>query len=92
VYAQYTIRIEERDAVAEELKKKGIPTAVYYPKCLHQQPIYKNLGYKTGSLPVAEKAANEVLSLPMHPWLTEKEQDLVVNAVKEALLAMPFSR
>jgi len=86
VYAQYTIRLEERDAVAAKLKEQGVPTAVYYPKCLHEQPVFEHLGYAYGDFPESEKAAGEVLSLPMHPWLTEEEQDKVVNAVKQEVL------
>jgi len=86
VYAQYTIRVSHRDQVAEKLKAKGIPTAVYYPKCLHEQPVFSGLGYRWGDFPQSEKASREVLSLPMHPFLTEKEQDKIVEAVKEALI------
>ncbi len=85
VYAQYTIRIAERDVVAQKLAEKGIPTGVYYPVCLHEQPVFSHLGYRKGSFPIAEKAGQEVLSLPMHPWLTEKEQNQIVDAVKSAL-------
>ena len=81
VYAQYTIRIPDRDRVAGQLKAKGIPTAVYYPKCLHEQPVFAGLGYKLGDFPEAEKASREVLSLPMHPFLSENEQDNIVQAV-----------
>ena len=76
----------ERDKVAERLKAKGIPTAVYYPKCLHEQPVFSDLGYRWGDFPESEKASRAVLSLPMHPFLTEKEQDKIVEAVKEALI------
>jgi len=86
VYAQYTIRVPQREIVAEKLKAKGIPTAVYYPKCLHEQPVFSGLGYKWGDFPVSEKASREVLSLPMHPFLTEKEQDIIVEAVRESLI------
>lgn len=82
VYAQYTIRIPDRDKVAEHLKAQGIPTAVYYPKCLHEQPVFAKLGYAWGDLPVSEKAAGEVLSLPMHPFLSEAEQDKVIHAIQ----------
>ncbi len=85
VYAQYTIRVPARDAVAARLKAAGIPTAVYYPKCLHEQPVFAGLGYRPGDFPVAEQAAREVLSLPLHPFLTEADQDRVVDALKEAL-------
>lgn len=85
VYAQYTVRVPSRDAVRERLSRLGIPTAVYYPKCLHEQPAFKELGYGPGSFPVAEKAAREVLSLPMHPFLTHHEQERVANALREAI-------
>ena len=86
VYAQYTIRIPGREKVMERLKAKGIPTAVYYPKCLHEQPVFSGLGYRWGDFPESEKASREVLSLPIHPFLTEKEQDKIVEAVKGALI------
>jgi len=86
VYAQFTIQVPQRDQVAEKLKAKGIPTAVYYPKCLHEQPVFSGLGYRWGDFPESEKASREVLSLPMHPFLTEKEQDKIVEAVKEELI------
>jgi UDP-2-acetamido-2-deoxy-ribo-hexuluronate aminotransferase len=85
VYAQYTIRVPDRDAVAARLKDAGIPSAVYYPKCLHEQPVFAPLGYRLGDFPVAEKAAREVLSLPMHPFLSERDQDRIVAALKQAL-------
>jgi UDP-2-acetamido-2-deoxy-ribo-hexuluronate aminotransferase len=81
VYAQYTIRVAERDALGKSLKTVGIPTAVYYPKCLHEQPVFAPFGYKMGDFPEAERASREVISLPMHPFLTEEEQDLIVGEV-----------
>ena len=86
VYAQYTIRLAEREQVAETLKARGVPTAVYYPKCLHEQPVFAALGYQWGDFPEAERASREVLSLPMHPWLTEREQDRMVDALHSARL------
>lgn len=85
VYAQYTIRVPDRDSLGAKLKEAGIPFAVYYPKCLHEQPVFADLGYEWGDFPVAEKASREVISLPMHPFLSEAEQDSVVGAVKNAL-------
>jgi UDP-2-acetamido-2-deoxy-ribo-hexuluronate aminotransferase len=86
VYAQYTIRIPERDKLAEILKQQGIPTAVYYPKCLHEQPIYAPLGYRYGDFPASEKASREVLSLPMHPYLEENDiqrvASICINAIQ----------
>jgi UDP-2-acetamido-2-deoxy-ribo-hexuluronate aminotransferase len=67
--------------VGERLKKQGIPTAVYYPKCLHEQPVFAKLGYARGDFPISEKASGEVLSLPMHPFLTEADQDMVIKAI-----------
>ena len=81
VYAQYTIRVPHRDKVAEQLKALGIPSAIYYPKCLHEQPVFSSLGYKWGDFPESERASREVLSLPMHPFLTESDQDRVVAAL-----------
>ena len=85
VYAQYTIRLPHREQVAEQLKTRGVPTAVYYPKCLHEQPVFASLGYKWGDFPNSEKASREVLSLPMHPFLSQEDQDLIVAAVKSVL-------
>ncbi len=89
VYAQYTVRCAHREQVAERLKAKSIPTAVYYPKCLHQQPVFAGLGYRDGDFPHAEKAAQEVLSLPMHPFLSESEQDRVIAALQAAIDSKP---
>jgi len=85
VYAQYTIRVPDRDRFGERLKAAGIPTAVYYPKCLHEQPVFAPLGYPWGAFPQSERASREVISLPMHPWLTETDQDRIVAAVRVAL-------
>ncbi len=82
VYAQYTIRVANRDELGAKLKEEGIPTAVYYPKCLHEQPVFAPLGYKWGDFPACEKASREVISLPMHPFLSEADQDRIVAAVK----------
>lgn len=82
VYAQYTIRVADRDALAAALKSENIPSAVYYPKCLHEQPVYAPLGYKWGDFPESERASREVISLPMHPYLTTEEQDLVMATVR----------
>ncbi len=83
VYAQYTVRVDERirDIVVNELKEKSVPVGIYYPKCFHEQPVFKSLGYRYGDFPESEKASREVFSLPMHPFLTEDEQDQVVNTL-----------
>ncbi|MCC7338455.1 MAG: DegT/DnrJ/EryC1/StrS family aminotransferase [Pirellulaceae bacterium] len=85
VYAQYTIRVPNRDALAASLKSQGIPTAVYYPKCLHEQPVFEHLDYRWGDFPESEKASREVISLPMHPFLTDEDQDRIVAAVKASI-------
>ncbi len=82
-YAQFTIRAPERDRLAEFLRSKGIPTAVYYPIPLHLQPAFADLGYKKGDFPVSERLAKEVLSLPMHPFLEPEEQEEIISAVRE---------
>lgn len=86
VYAQYTIRIADRDNLAESLKLEGIPSAVYYPKCLHEQPVFASLGYQYGDFPESERASREVLSLPMHPFLTTQDQDRVILAIHRKLI------
>jgi UDP-2-acetamido-2-deoxy-ribo-hexuluronate aminotransferase len=83
-YAQYTVRVQERDRLQEALKAKGIPTAVHYPLSLHQQPAYAN-AHRGESFPVSEKLAREVLSLPMSADLAESDQEKVASALKEAL-------
>ena len=81
VYAQYTLRVSDRDILSAKLKANGIPSVVYYPKCLHEQPAFFSCGYQWGDFPEAEKASREVLSLPMHPFLGEAEQDRIVASV-----------
>jgi UDP-2-acetamido-2-deoxy-ribo-hexuluronate aminotransferase len=85
VYAQYTIQVDARDQVEAELKKRGIPTAIHYPIPLHLQPVFANLGLAQGRFPVAERVGQRVLSLPMHPYLTEEQQVAVVDALREAV-------
>ena len=85
VYAQYTIRVPHRDALGSALKEQGVPTAVYYPKCLHEQPVYAYLGYKWGEFPNSELASREVISLPMHPFLSDGDVKVIVSHVKNAL-------
>ncbi len=82
IYNQYTVRAERRDALQEHLKGRGIGTAVYYPLPLHLQPCFAYLGYQPGSCPEAERAAGEVLSLPVYPELSRAQLDEVVGAVR----------
>lgn len=84
VFHQYTIRAENRDALLEKLAAKGIGVGVYYPIPIHQQPLYRQAGYND-SLPVSEAASLSVLSLPVHPALTQPELDEIVAAVAAAV-------
>ncbi|MDA0368854.1 MAG: DegT/DnrJ/EryC1/StrS aminotransferase family protein [Proteobacteria bacterium] len=86
-WAQYTVRVKKRDAVAADLKAKGIPTAVYYPKPLHLQQAYRGFPVASGGLAVSERLADEVLSLPMHPYLDEATQDRIVEGMRSAVNA-----
>ncbi|NLE06022.1 MAG: DegT/DnrJ/EryC1/StrS family aminotransferase, partial [Crenarchaeota archaeon] len=79
VWAQYTIRVKNRDQLQERLKEKGIPTAVHYPRPLHLQEAFAFCGGKEGDFPVAEKMAGEVMSIPMSAYLSALEQDYICN-------------
>ena len=83
IFNQYTIRAARRDALQTHLKARGIGSAIYYPLPLHLQPCFKYLGYRTGQLPESERAASEVLSLPVYPEMTRAQQDEVIGAVRE---------
>lgn len=85
VFNQYTIRVEDRDQVARQMSARGVGTNIYYPESLHLQPALRDLGYKKGDFPQAERACKEVLSLPIFPELTKEEREYVVEALKEAL-------
>jgi dTDP-4-amino-4,6-dideoxygalactose transaminase len=87
VWAQYTIRVKDgtREAFAESLKAKGIPTAIYYSKSMHQQTAYRHFPVADGGLPVCEKLSRECISLPMHPYLDAASQDRIISAVREAV-------
>lgn len=85
VYAQYSIRVSQRERVIDYLKSKQIPTAIHYPQPLHLQAAFNYLGYHQGDLPIAEKVALEIMSLPMSAFIAEEEQQQVVSALEEAL-------
>lgn len=85
VWGQFTIQVENREAVLEKLKIAGIPTAVHYPVPLHQQPAYRDLCRISGSLKNAETVAARVFSLPMHPYIDLATQESIVKAIAEAL-------
>jgi UDP-2-acetamido-2-deoxy-ribo-hexuluronate aminotransferase len=82
-WAQYCVRVRNRDAVREQLSGKGIPTAIYYPKPLHFQLAYQQFGRGPGSLPMSERISSEILALPMHPYLDEE----TVARIAQALMA-----
>lgn len=85
VWGQFTIQVENREAVLEKLKTAGIPTAVHYPIPLHRQPAYQALCRISGNLERADAAAAKVVSLPMHPYIDTDTQESIVKAVAEAV-------
>ncbi|BAY91609.1 MULTISPECIES: DegT/DnrJ/EryC1/StrS family aminotransferase [unclassified Tolypothrix] len=95
VWNQYTIRVsgkgrngataQYRDSVRQQLQERGVGSMVYYPLPLHLQPVYQDLGYQPGYLPVSEQISHEVIALPMYPELTQEQQDQVIYALKDCL-------
>ncbi len=88
VWAQYTIRLPggvDRNEFAAALKAQGIPTAIYYPKSMHQQTAYRDYPVADGGVPVCEKLSDDVISLPMHAYLDEPTQERIIKAVRGAL-------
>lgn len=85
VYHQYTVRVKDRDRVQKAMQELGVQTMVYYPIPLDQQEVHASLGYKPGAFPVSDRAAAEVLSLPIFPELTLEQQQEVVAALKKAV-------
>jgi dTDP-4-amino-4,6-dideoxygalactose transaminase len=85
VFHQYTIRVERRDALQQFLSERKIGSTVHYPYPLHLQPLYASLGHKPGDFPHAERAAQEVLSLPMYPELRKEQIARVVEAIADFL-------
>lgn len=81
VYHQYTLRTDHRDSLQQALHAKGVPTGIHYALPVHLQPAYANLGYKRDSLPQSERAAEQVLSLPLFPEMTENQIETVADAV-----------
>lgn len=82
IFHQYTIRVPQRDELQAHLKAMGIGHSIYYPLALHLQPCFAYLGYRRGSLPVAEAAMDSVISLPVYPEMTLEQQDAVISAVR----------
>jgi UDP-2-acetamido-2-deoxy-ribo-hexuluronate aminotransferase len=87
VFAQYTVEVDHREIVETRMKNLGVPTAVHYPLALHMQPVFAHLGQKEGSYLQSEAAARRVISLPMHPYLTDEQQQAVVRALAESVAA-----
>jgi dTDP-4-amino-4,6-dideoxygalactose transaminase len=87
VWAQYTIKLKpgQRDKLAADLKAQAIPTAIYYTKPLHKQPAYRDYPVADGGVPVSEQLSGEVISLPMHAYLEQPDQDRVIGAVRKSL-------
>src|ERR1700758_143061 len=87
VWAQYTIRLKagKRDPLAAALKAQGIPTAIYYTRPLHRQPAYRGFPVAEGGVPISDRLAEEVLSLPMHAYLEPPVQDRIIESVRRAL-------
>lgn len=83
IYAQYSIRVKDREAMVEKLSEKEIPTAIHYPLPIHLQESFLYLGYKEGDFPISEEVSSQIMSLPMSPYLTEAQQDFIADAIKE---------
>jgi dTDP-4-amino-4,6-dideoxygalactose transaminase len=83
VYHLYVVRVQDRDALQSYLADGGIGSGIHYPIPLHLQKAYQHLGYKKGDFPVTERAASEIVSLPMFPQLTHAQQEEVASKVKE---------
>jgi dTDP-4-amino-4,6-dideoxygalactose transaminase len=89
VWAQYTLKTrpgQDRDAIMKRLSDRGVPSVVYYPRPLHQQTAYSAFPRDPVGLPVSEQLANQVFSLPMHPYLAKEVQDQIIAAVHDAIL------
>ena len=80
VWAQYSVRVKNRDDVQARLKEQGIPTAVHYPMPLHLQECFAYLGYKEGDFPISEEVSREIMSLPMNPYVSDDEIHFITNA------------
>ncbi|AXX86632.1 dTDP-4-amino-4,6-dideoxygalactose transaminase [Malaciobacter marinus] len=81
VWAQYCIRVKDRDAMLKKCADKGVPTGVYYPIPLHLQEVFQYLGYKNGDFPITEKVSLDIMALPMSAFLTKEEQDYIIEVV-----------
>ena len=84
-YYQYTLRVKNRDNLQLKLKENSIPTSIFYPIPLHLQQCFQYLKYKQNDFPISEKASNEVISIPMNPFLTNEQIDYIISYIKENL-------
>ncbi|MFO7967186.1 MAG: DegT/DnrJ/EryC1/StrS family aminotransferase [Archaeoglobaceae archaeon] len=89
VYHQYVLRLEDefpmtREEFIQYLSSKGVGSAIHYPKTIYEQPLYQQMGYKQGICPVAEKMAHKMVSIPVHPKLSEEETEYVVNVINDS--------
>ena len=85
VYHAYSIRLKNRDKIVQKLRNRGISTSIYYPIPLHLQPAYKELNYKKGNFPIAEKVSKDILSLPIYPCLEKAKIEFITKVLKEIL-------
>lgn len=86
VYAQYSVRVKNREEVTKKLNEAGIPTAIHYPIPLHMQECYAGCGFKEGDLPISEKVSKEIMSLPMSAFLKNDDQDFIVETLCKTVL------
>ena len=85
VYAQYCLRVKNRDEVVKRLAELGVPTAIHYPKPIHEQPCFHDLGYLKNDFPISSHMAGEIVSLPMSAFLTDEQIYYIVESVKKSL-------
>ena len=83
VWAQYCIRVKNRDEIIKKCEAKGVPTGVYYPIPLHLQDVFNHLGYKQGDFPITEKVSKDIIALPMSAFLTNEEQSYIIEVINE---------
>jgi dTDP-4-amino-4,6-dideoxygalactose transaminase len=88
IYHLYVVRVPNRQEMQNSLKGAGIATGIHYPVPLHLQEAYRQLGYRNGDLPVTERVSAQIVSLPMFPHLTRNQQEKVINALRECLMAL----
>jgi UDP-2-acetamido-2-deoxy-ribo-hexuluronate aminotransferase len=83
-WAQYSVEAKARGPIQARLQEAGVPTAIYYPKPLHLQEVFRGLGYGPGDFPASEAAAARIFSLPMHPYLSKSDQERIIGVIREA--------